>query len=454
MIWLRFWLLGPIRKMYKFGFWMQNRRICETIFRLSIVCAGKICYINIVFYSNVREVAYYMEPLQVRMLGEFTISTETQQISDSNNRSNKIWTLLAYMIYHRQRVVTQDELLSLFWDDASCTANPTGALKTIFHRARATLDHLWPRAGHELILHRNGGYAWNNDIPLTLDTDLFEQSCSADPASDEEFLQSCLKALELYQGDFLNRMSPDAWVIPISVYYHNRYVQTLLYVLPILLELGHQHKVVTLCQTAATVEPYHEQICYYLMRALLDIGEQKKVLQIYKDFSDQLFANFGVLPADELRALYFEAANTITDHALPIQLVCEQLKETNAPNGAMICEYDFFRILCRSVARSMARSGISAHIALFSILDKDGSDLPKRSLARVMDNLEAQIRSNLRRGDAATRCSISQYVLMLPQANYENSCKVCERITKAFYRKHPHTPANIQYTVHPLDPSI
>ena len=43
---------------------------------------------------------------------------------------------------------------------------------------------------------------------------------------------------------------------------------------------------------------------------------------------------------------------------------------------------------------------------------------------------------------------------MLPQANYENSCKVCERIVRAFYRKYPHSPAVIQYTVQPLNPSI
>ena len=395
-----------------------------------------------------------MNTIQVRMLGEFSISTQSQQLCDSDNRSRKVWILLAYLIYHRNRVVTQDELMSLLWDDASTSANPSGAIKTIFHRARITLDRLWPRAGHELILKQSGGYIWNNEIPLTLDVDRFDELCRMDDLPESEKLQRTLEALDLYQGDFLDRMSSETWIVPISVYYHNRYIQLLLNILPALLEEGRQSDVVSLCQTAAQVEPYHEQICAWQMRALLDLGEQKKVIALYTDFSDQLFANFGILPSDELRNLYFEAANTISDRALPIELVCEQLKETNPMDGAMICEYDFFRIVCRSVARSIARTGISAHIALFTILDKDGGDLPKRSLVRVMDNLETQIRVNLRRGDAATRCSISQYILMLPQANYENSCKVCDRIIKAFTRKYPHSPAAIQYAVHPLNPSI
>lgn len=395
-----------------------------------------------------------MNNIDIRMLGEFSISTETQQLCDTDNRSRKVWILLAYLIYHRNRVVNQDELMTLLWDDASASANPTGALKTIFHRARATLDRLWPRAGHELILRQGGGYIWNSDIPVTLDVDRFDELCRMEDLSEAEQLQQALDALSLYHGDFLDRMSSETWVVPISVYYHNRYVQLLLNVLPTLLEAGRAGEVLTLCQSAAAVEPYHEQICAYQMRALLNLGEQKKVLNLYTDFSDQLFANFGILPSDELRNLYFEAANTISDRALPIELVCEQLKETNPLDGAMICEYDFFRIVCRSVARSIARTGITAHIALFTVNDKAGGDLPKRSLVRVMENLETQIRVNLRRGDAATRCSISQYILMLPQANYENSCKVCERIIKAFNRKYPHSPAGIQYTVHPLSPSI
>ena len=41
---------------------------------------------------------------------------------------------------------------------------------------------------------------------------------------------------------------------------------------------------------------------------------------------------------------------------------------------------------------------------------------------------------------------------MLPQANYENSCKVCERLLKAFERQYPHSPVDIKYSVQPLEP--
>ena len=71
-----------------------------------------------------------------------------------------------------------------------------------------------------------------------------------------------------------------------------------------------------------------------------------------------------------------------------------------------------------------------------------------------MEQLGEQIRLNLRRGDTFSRCSISQYIIMLPHANYENSCMVARRILGAFNRIHPHVSANLHYMVQPLSPSI
>ena len=122
--------------------------------------------------------------------------------------------------------------------------------------------------------------------------------------------------------------------------------------------------------------------------------------------------------------------------------------------GAMICDYDFFKMLYQVQARSMLRSGVAVHIALLSLTDEEGNELNRRSLERAMENLQDQVRCGLRRGDVAARCSVSQYILMLPQANYENSCMVCRRLIKGFQRRYPHSPANINYSVQPLEPLL
>ena len=51
------------------------------------------------------------------MLGAFSIELDGKRMDDSGNRSKKVWLLLAYMIYCRNRPVSQEELTSLLWGE-------------------------------------------------------------------------------------------------------------------------------------------------------------------------------------------------------------------------------------------------------------------------------------------------------------------------------------------------
>jgi GGDEF domain-containing protein len=92
------------------------------------------------------------------------------------------------------------------------------------------------------------------------------------------------------------------------------------------------------------------------------------------------------------------------------------------------------------------------HVALLSISSPPEKTLSKRSMNRIADQLGQTLRTNLRRGDTISRCSTSQYIILLPKANYENSCMVCRRCLAAFQKKHPHVTARIHYLVQPLTP--
>lgn len=391
-----------------------------------------------------------MSSLSVQMLGNLSISYGDQRISDQDNRSRKVWTLIAYLIYHRRRVVPQNELIELLWAEDQQSDNPSGTLKAMIHRARKTLDALWPSAGMELILHQGSGYTWSKMIPCEVDIDRFEALCKS---SSHEDLQDTISALQLYRGSFLPNMSAETWVIPVAAYYHNCYVHHLLNILPILLQQSQYHEAANLCRDAVSVEPFHEEIHCYFMRALLAMGDRNGAVRIYQKLRESLFSNFCILPAEETRALYYEATKTINDHAISLDTLQQQLKE-EYHEGALICEYDFFRVLYHSMERSMARSGIATHIAMLSITEKHGTQPSQKQQEVAINRLEEQIRMSLRRGDAAARCSVSQFVIMLPKANYEDSCMVCNRIIRAFFRKYPRADVDIQFAVCPIQPDI
>ncbi len=393
--------------------------------------------------------------LYIQMLGDFSISTKDKKISDIDNRSRKLWLLLAYIIYHRHRVVLQEECINLLWGEGESGVNPAGAFKTVLHRLRNMLAGLWPKAGHDLILRQNGGYIWNKEVITVLDIEAFDHLSHKGDYDKEEQIQRDFHALQLYGGDFLAHMSSEVWVIPIAAYYHNCYMQSLLRVLPVLLEQKRYSEAAELCQIASNVEPFHEGIHSYLMQALLCMGDHKGAVNIYKKISERLYSNLGIMPSEEMRALYDRAIRINNDKELSMDAICEQLQEADAKEGALICDYDSFRVLYRFMARSMARNGMTIQVALLSITTngEKGVEFSLKKQQRIMKSLKEQIRMSLRSGDTASQCSVSQYVLLLPQANYENGCMVCERIVNGFLRKCPHADVVIQYTVCPVVPS-
>lgn len=390
--------------------------------------------------------------LQVQMLGQFTLRYGDRTISDSDDRSRRVWSLLAYMLYNHGRSFAQEELIHLYWSNNEKSADPGNALKSIFHRIRTALDKLQPGLGRLLIRRKAGRYFWNNAMPLSLDIEDFEAHFhAAEAAGDDDVrLAEYQAALTLYAGDPLPRMTDEIWTIPIVAYYHSLYTRAAAGAIELLEKQERTAEAVALCRRAIHIEPYQEDLYEHLMRGLLRTGDMKGAMSVYEEMSELLFAHFGVMPSETLRTLYRQATRTVNDRTLTMDEVCSQLEEPAPHGGAMVCEYDFFKILYRAEARSIARNGHSANICLLSVSGKDGEMLARRSLDPAMNNLQVLVQNNLRRGDVIARCSISQYIILLPQANYENSRMVADRLVSAFYRRYPHSPARLRYTVQPL----
>ncbi len=398
-----------------------------------------------------------MSMIHVNMLGRFSIERDGQRIDDSTNRMRKVWLLLAYLIYSRHGTITPegiDALLNSAGGEDS--ADPNSRIKAMLYRARTQLNQLGKGAGHELILHKRGTYAWNDQLPLELDVEEFERLCAAADKEPDEDAQLALytQALELYRGDFLPKLSMEAWVMPINAYYHQIYLSATQRTLSLLEQRKQWPALRALCRQALKIEPYSEVLYQYLMRSLLALDDRSGAVRTYEEMSELLFSNFGVMPSEESRQLYRTATREVGGSAVPAGSVRDMLKEPAGSKGAMLCDYDFFKLLYQVQARSIGRNGNVIHIALLSLHPLGRKELPRRSLDTAMDNLQDIIVHSLRQGDIVTKCSVSQFIIMLPQANYENSCAVCQRILRAFGRQYPHSPATIQFSVQPLEPTI
>lgn len=113
--------------------------------------------------------------LNVRLFGKFQMSNTEGSLTLETMRSEILTRLLTYMLSHRDKSLTAQELIEVLWpeDDSD---NPAGALKNCVYRLRKLLKQTWGSAT-EYIITGHGAYQWNPEINLHVDVEKFEEYC-------------------------------------------------------------------------------------------------------------------------------------------------------------------------------------------------------------------------------------------------------------------------------------
>lgn len=387
--------------------------------------------------------------LSVSTLGGCSISYGDSSLDLKSVSSRGTWTLLQYLIRHRDRTVTGAELIDLLYPEDKSN-QPQSALKTLVHRARERLGRLEYLDGKDLLCQRSGGYYWNNSLPIRVDAEIFEsllREATAPGLSGEEQLRLRLEALALYKGDFLPDLAFDAWVLPVSAYYHYLYVEAVTLSLEAMAERGQYGAIVSLAQGAVAIEPFEERLHYYLISALAHTNQLAAAKTQYETMAKRFQSEFGVIPSEELQELYKKLSAAHNGVELDLGIIQTQMQEERRRTGAFQCEYEFFKNIYRLEARSAARAGEPIHLCLMNVSGQAGVPLPKKVHDQVMARLGESIQDSLRGGDVYSRYSVSQYVVLLPRANDENSHAVMARVISRFRQGGAYPQAEITHSV-------
>lgn len=392
--------------------------------------------------------------LNIKMFGKFQIENENGMLNKENMRSEMLARLLAYMVSHREKDMTAQELIDVLWPDDQ-SDNPSGALKNLMYRLRKLMNRTWGEDGRYIITGR-GAYQLNPELVVHVDIEEFEECCrqvfnSEDPAVQQE---NGKKAVELYQGMFLSELSSEYWVISIATYYHSIYL-TMVKKLAALLEKEKQFTdVEEICAKAIQIEPLDEEIHCFLLRAMIADNKQKLASDHYKETVKLLYDSLGVRPSGEMETIYEELQKIQHDHESNIDIIQEELREEKT-SGAFFCEYGVFRKIYALESRSGSRLGISVHLALVSLyldfqVSKDKNDYASL-IGEGMKVLEDTLLKRLRSSDIVCRYSVNQFLVMLPACQYEDAKMVVNRLKDSFYKSGKTNKLLLQYSIDELN---
>lgn len=389
---------------------------------------------------NTRQVIY------ISLLGNFEIKNGDAKIEETINRSKKMWNLLGYIITYHNKHISQNEYIDMLWPD-EVSANPVNALKTLLSRVRTLLEPIAINQ-ENFILSSQGSYQWNNKLPCVIDIEEFEKYCQkATDVSypEDERIKFFKKALDLYQGDFLTKHSTELWVIPLATYYHNLYLDTVKAFLQLLNTRNEYELMEYYCSKALQIERFDETLHCIFIQILLNQGNTIAAMNHYEQTTDLLYLNLGVKPSKELRSLYLNIIRTQKTLETDLNIIQGDLKEAEFKSGPFVCEYCIFQETYRLIARQAAREGRSVYLCLITVSDSKG-DIPSlNKLDAAMKRLLDAINDSLRRGDVVSRYSGAQYVILLPDINYEDGSMVMERIIKKYYQANRRSVLHLKY---------
>lgn len=387
------------------------------------------------------------DPIVIRFFGTFSIQQGNAVISETDNRSKKLWKLLEYIVQNRDRQIPQEELLHLLWTENSIGDNPMSSLKTLLHRVRNTLDQLNIEESRHLILQNAGTYFWNSRFPVRIDTDEFEAAVELTHQTDlpDEKLNCALRAMALYKGQYLGgKYAGEAWADEPAKRYRQLYLDCYHIAIQILAGEARYDEIIFLSRHAMEIEPAEELYYYNLISALIRKGAWDEALTAYEDALDLFYHTYRKTPSERLRALYRDIVRSSNSVEMDIAIIREKLDEDRV-NGPICCEYDTFKLLYE--VKTQQENPQPSYLILFTILsmNRDEPIPADRHLDRALRQLERQLSLALSDGDLYTRYSLTQMLAIASVSGEEELYALLKRIQQTFKYNNLSCPVEVTF---------
>ena len=240
--------------------------------------------------------------LQVRNLGHFQIIRAGEVLPLCKTR--KAIAIFRYLLTRRERAAHKEELMELFWPDAS----PREAVHSLHVAVSMLRRHLDPDpAGY--VRFEAGYYRIDPDAPVEDDCAVFQRHSDEGErwwaAGDlRRARQAYLDAVACYGGDYSVDELDLTWAVAERERLLARYLTALDRVGRILMGQGQFELATGYYQRLVDRDSYREDAYGQLMRCYWQLGRRGEALRQYERCADILAKDLGLEPMQEIQALY------------------------------------------------------------------------------------------------------------------------------------------------------
>jgi DNA-binding SARP family transcriptional activator len=215
--------------------------------------------------------------------------------------------LLAYLLLHRHRAHSRDELASLFWGEQN-EEKARCCLNTTLWRLRSILEPAGIPHGTYLISNHFGEVGFNQNSRYWLDIAIFDEKIKKILATPYEIveaseIQELANIMQLYRGELLEGFYYD-WAVRERENLRILYLNSLAYLMKYEQHHGCYEKALSHGRNILEVDPLREEVHREMMRLYIENRQRPLAVRQYRACCEILKAELDIPPMSETQALY------------------------------------------------------------------------------------------------------------------------------------------------------
>lgn len=371
-------------------------------------------------------------------LGKFHISQDNKLLTESTSRSRRMWEIFKFLLSNRGKSFFPENILEKIWPENDY-ADPSMVMRAQIFRLRQAFNNNDKKNSLvDNIVLSQGCYSWEDNVEYWLDVDALESLVNEAGllvgSNPDEAIKLYRKALALYNGHYLPELSFSEWIEPIRSYFRDIYLDCLFDLINLLKVRKKNAEIIKLCEQAAAIDYFEENIHTRLIEALLAEGHVTRARTHYNEVTTIFYRELGIKPSNHLKSLYRLVGAEPGNFELDLSTIQEGLKGKESISGAYYCDAELFRYFYNLERVRVERNGQSVLLGLFTLTAPNYTLPDKNLLNEVMQNLQEVILDSLRKGDLVTRWNDAQLLMLLPGLNREQADMVIERIENNFHK--------------------
>ncbi len=246
--------------------------------------------------------------LRVQTLGEFRIWRGQEEVTQHGWRRDKARQLFHLFLTSRYTMLDREQIIEMLWPELDPEATQRDfkvALNTLYTVLEPGRESGAPSA---YIIRKGTAYGLRPEADLWLDVSEFEHLVAlADECKDleeQECLAAYQRALDIYQGDFLQEYRYQDFSRSESERLLSIYLRVLDEVASMLIDQGKYQEAIEIIREILSCNNCWERAYYQLMVAYLHLGNRAEALRVYLRCEECLRTELDAEPSTYIKKLH------------------------------------------------------------------------------------------------------------------------------------------------------